>query len=120
MRPAVIADDANAPKGLGRVFSSLRDRSHTPDPSAGQDDAIHEKLSNGMMPDPEPTISGRPEECSLRTQHHRLNGGGGGGHGFAPLQYGAQEELILYRRARMQLMLWRCLTYCMFVALVGE
>jgi hypothetical protein len=120
MRPAVIADDATAPKGLGRVFESLRGRLHAPDPSGGQDDAIHEKLSNGRAADMEPTTSGRPEECSLRTQHSRLDGGGGGGHGFAPLEYGAQEEMILYRRARMQLMLWRCLTYCMFVALVGE
>ena len=120
MRPAVIDGEGSAQKGIGRVLSSLRGRLHKPDPSSGTDDPIHEKLSNGGSRDLDPTTSDRPEECSLRAQHSRLTGKAGGGDGFAPLEYGAQDELVLYRRARMQLMLWRALTYCMFLVLVGK
>ena len=120
MRPAVIDGEASAPKGIGRVLHSLKGRLHTPDPSSGRDDPIHEKLSHGGTNDREPSPSSRTEECSLRAQHSRLTGKAGGADGFAPLEYGGPEQLLLYRRARMQLMLWRILTYCMFVTLLGK
>ena len=42
-------------------------------------------------------------------------------NGFAPLEYDSHgEDSVRYRRARQQLVLWRCLTYSMLFALIGE
>ena len=123
--PAGGNGDAIAPKGVARVLQSLKGRQAPPrtDAAAG-DDPVHDKMSNGHAhgePTEPATTSGKGErEYDGEYQHSRTNGAATGMNGFAPLEYSSHEHRLQYRRARRQLVLWRCLTYALLLALIGE
>ena len=125
MHPAGAKGDAVAPKGIGRIFQSLKGRQSPARTDAALGDVpVHDKLSNGTAQRESAeaaTTSGKNEpEYDGQYQHSRTNGAGTGMNGFMPPEYEFQEDRLLYRRARQQLVLWRCLTYSMLFALIGE